>query len=91
MKSEVKHYEHIWEEAEKNSKEENSLFVLDNINSLISDYKDISEASTDEKTKSIFKFRKFGEILFALCELSKIDNINVYTALKQEIDIKAAK
>lgn len=89
--SNIIHYETLWEDAEKLSKEENSIFVLDNLTNLILEYKDILESNADEKTKFVFKNRKFGEILFSLCELSKIDNVNTYSALKQEIELKNIK
>lgn len=81
----VKHYEHLWEEAEI----EASKAFADNINAIedIKDYllyftaPDYYEVNTPEKLEEIM-----GDIIFALCYLSKIYNVNAYTALRNAID-----
>lgn len=80
----MKHFETLWEDSEQLASraimdEKNDL--IDSISKLLQDYKSIENEST--------KIRKYGEILFRLTKLSKLDNINVYKALQINIQYES--
>ena len=83
----------LWEECEKfysSHKEEDSIEeILNKIQLKILLYKSISnndKFSKEEKEKIIS--HTFGEILFELCKISYIQNINVFTALQNNLNFK---
>lgn len=88
-----KHFENLWEDAEKYYKESSSSTTIDSVlNELILKinlYKSIDENEafpTDQKEK--IKLHTFGEILMTLTQLSLKDNINSYAALQAALHYK---
>ena len=88
-----KHFENLWEDAEKYYKESSGDAPIDSIlNELILKinlYKSIDENEAfpaDQKTK--IKLHTFGEILMTLTQLSLKDNVNSYAALQAALQYK---
>jgi len=83
-----KHFEEIWEESEmlssNNPTDREQLFS--NLESDLKEYVKLENIPSQD-IQNILKTKKFGEILFKLTELSRIDNINSYAALHMEIQI----
>ena len=91
----MKHFEHLWEEAESvvdlkyiNQKNENiqntPLFDINyNANILLSYIKNQDDTSelSDQKAEELL-----GKVIFAVCYISKYLNINAYAALRNTID-----
>lgn len=74
----IKHYEHLWEEAEEVAEK----FYADK-----SPLLDISAADlTGEGLTLEEREERLGVIIFALCALTKKFDINAYTALRSAID-----
>ncbi len=69
-----KHFEHIWEEAEKIAPSNQIEIIFESIS------KDLESLKQDKSSDS------FGRVLFNLCTLSKILNVNTWAALTQEIE-----
>jgi len=77
----IKHFEHLWEEAEI---EANNYYTDEE-----SVYNDIKNNIKDIKCNKLSDedlYIKMGNVMFALCFLSKKYNINVYSALRDSID-----
>ena len=77
----MKHFEHLWEEAEsvvdlKYINQKNANILL----SYIKNQDDTSELS-DQKAEELL-----GKVIFAVCYISKYLNINAYAALRNTID-----
>ncbi len=88
-----KHFENLWEAAEKYYEESSSSTaassILDELVLKISLYKSISEnASFPEDQKNKIKLHTFGEIIMTLTQLSLKDNINSYAALQTALHYK---
>lgn len=76
----MKHFEDLWNKAEELSSKNNDE-LLDIIKSIIQNTKDLLFLEdTVEKNKT------FGLILYDLCNISKIMNINSYAALNLIIE-----
>jgi hypothetical protein len=84
----IKTFEQIWEEAETINpfKSDNLSQIIENIKLSLSNYNDISISSLPEEIKSSLKSKYMGEVLFFLTGISIRDNINIYVALKKEIE-----
>lgn len=84
----TKHFESLWEEAEKATEKhpttKNELFVA--LKQEIDEYAKLENIPSKE-IQNILKTKKLGEILFKLTELSRTDNINTYAALQMEVQI----
>lgn len=94
MTPNIKHFEDLWCEAEKLSKELNPLAstasILDEIMLKINLYKsldDNSNISAEEKQKT--KEFILGEILLSFTNLSYTDDINVFKSLQMAIKYKS--
>lgn len=79
-------YQELWLTAEEVSK--HSLSSRDNlyssIKSIMDDYEKLDKIPAPEIAKML-KTKKLGELLFKIAELSRLDDVNVYLALQQEI------
>lgn len=75
-----KHFEHVWESAEKVAKE----YLPEEAKSLHMTTEGLVASLLDKLlyTKANKK-ENFGNLLFALCYLSDRDNVNTWTALEQ--------
>ncbi len=87
----TKHFEDLWEDAEKIHQEindgESSSSLIDELIAKLSIYKVIDQnekITADEKAK--LKSNTFGKILASLTNLSLKDNVNTYLSLKSAID-----
>lgn len=81
----MKHFEQLWEEAEKVVTTKSSLtreLIIGSLKSLIEKYE--QEPVTPEVNHS--QVQIFGEILLMLSYLSMSDNINVFKSLQGAID-----
>lgn len=89
MKEETKSFDSLWCDAEAISqninKDNSSVSILQNITALCSLLQDSEESS--KEAKEIIYNSVIGEILFLLTTLSFRENINVWKALKDQIDI----
>ncbi len=77
----MKHFEILWEEAEQLADtidDRNSLSAVRSIRNSTDTFLSSEEPDVDS----------MGEILFALCYLSKKHNINVYAELQKIVDEK---
>jgi hypothetical protein len=88
----IKHFEEVYEEAESlavrtSSKDIDKIIV--ELNNILSEYQSFNKALLPPELKQPMKARKFGEILFKLCEISALDNINAYSSLAEEIKINS--
>lgn len=88
----IKHFEDLWEEAEKLSSEihkaESKSDILKLVDKLIFDYINLdSDVSIPMEVKKSLKSTYLGEILFCISAISSIDNINVYGSLLQEVKL----
>ena len=90
-----KHFEHLWEECESLSnniyKDDSVEKVIEEIKSLLNDYKEIDGSNNPNEIKLSVKNRYLGEIVFLLTTLSIKDNINVYAALKEELILNSPR
>lgn len=83
------HFEDLWNDAEKlsadlNNSSRNDIFPK--IKELLDDYVKIDNVPATEIQK-VLRQKKIGEILFKLTELSRLDDINTYAALKLELAV----
>lgn len=87
-----KHFEELWEEAEKASEKlpinRDTLFIK--LTQEIEEYAKLDNIPSKEIAK-ILKTKKLGEILFKIAELSRVDDINTFVALQLEIQCAAKK
>ncbi len=82
----MKHFEELWEDAEKASEKypisREELFIK--IKSEIEEYYKLDNIISKD-IQNILKTKKLGEILFKIAELSRVDNINTFAALQLEV------
>lgn len=82
----MKHFEELWEDAEKASEKcptsREELFIK--IKSELEEYYKLDNILSKE-IQNILKTKKLGEILFKIAELSRVDNINTFAALQLEV------
>lgn len=87
-----KHFENLWEDAEKCYLETNNSTspdsILDELSYKITFYKSVHQGNITEEEKQKIKSHLFGEILMTLTQLSLKDNINSYKALQSAIYYK---
>lgn len=78
----------LWEKSEKvsgmNQISREELFIK--LKMCFEDYAKLENIPSKD-IQRILKNKKFGELLFALTELSRIDNVNVYAVLQSEVSI----
>jgi len=83
----IKHFETLWEEAEKLSsgmyKDMPTDELIKFVNDLLTGYSEASQIESKEISDSL-KNKQIGEIVFILTALSLRDNINVYAALQEQ-------
>lgn len=84
------HFEELWEKCEKFVDEQNSLSAIDSIVPKLELYKVIlSRTDIPPEDVKHLKERLLGEILFELCQISSVDNLNsfecLFNALKSRI------
>ena len=89
------HFEELYEKSEqissnihKNTTTEDLIKLITN---LLADYKDINLSTITDEVKNSLKNRYMGEVVFLLTAISVRDNINVYAALKQEMNLNETK
>jgi hypothetical protein len=84
----AKHFEEIWEDAEKASTKQptgrEELYIK--IEQEMREYAKLDIIPSKE-IQNILKTKKLGEILFKISELSRLDNINTFAALQLEVQI----
>lgn len=87
------HFENLWDESEQHSSKEyenlSTEEIADKIKHILDDYKSINTNNINYSYEVIrsLKKRYMGELLFLLTAISMRDEINVYVALQEEIDI----
>lgn len=83
-----KPFDQVWEDAEKISSKqyENQprSKIVEEITALLNDYLKTENIEMEEIKKSL-RNRYLGELIYLITALSFMDNVNVYTALQQEI------
>ena len=82
------HFEQIYEQAESialKSSSKNIDTIIIELTNTLNEYKSFNDSNLPTELKQPIKVRKFGELLFLLCELSAVENINSYTALQDQI------
>jgi len=81
-------FSELWEQAEEISKSNatSTKEIFIELEKGIKEYVKLENIPSQD-IQNILKTKKFGEILFKLTELSRIDNINSYAALHMEIQI----
>jgi hypothetical protein len=87
---EDKHFEDLWVECENFHKAESNndkKSVLDQIKLIIDLYLSIDNKEINDKQHSYNLL--LGELLLLISNLSLIDNVNVYIALKNALTIKS--
>lgn len=84
----AKHFEELWEDAEKASanKPTNREELYIKIEQEVKEYAKLDSIPSKE-IQSILKSKKLGEILFKIAELSRVDNVNTFAALQLEVQI----
>ncbi len=86
------HFETLFEQAEKVSIQTNKSLndeqILDQLLDLISTIKQYYKAEFAPEIKSALIKRSLGEILFFISTISMRENIDVYSALKDEIHLQ---
>ena len=77
------HFEQLWEYAERIS-QQNTLSkqeIFLKLNEVLSEYNKLDNIPSKD-IQNVLKTKQMGEILFLLCHLSRIDNINTFAALQ---------
>lgn len=84
----AKHFEELWEDAEKASasRPSNRQELYISLEQEIKEYSKLDSIPSKE-IQTILKSKKLGEILFKISELSRLDNINTFAALQLEVQI----
>ena len=84
----AKHFEELWEDAEKASANRptnrQELYIA--LEQEIKEYAKLDSIPSKD-IQNILKSKKLGEILFKISELSRLDNINTFAALQLEVQI----
>lgn len=89
----MKHFEELWDEAEKATKSAHSDLsrndILQRARDLLTIYAGLDDSSKDPKiTKEFIEFARnkaIGDLLFVVANLSATDNIDVYRALSDAV------
>jgi len=84
----MEHFETIWQQAEETSKGSfiSRVDIYCSIKNIIDEYERLDKIPAPEIQK-ILRTKKFGELLYKVAELSRIDGVNTFSALKQETAI----
>ncbi len=79
-------FEEVWNTAETVSKKNNAKHqaIIIALHNYLDDYLKTENIPAPE-IKKILKQKKFGELLFKVAELSRLDDINIYAALQLEL------
>lgn len=90
------HFEDLWERAEKVSVLElrDEKESLARISAIIAEIRDIYIVSANASDKSLVKgiqSKAIGRLLFALTALSGKEDVDVYAALKDQLDVLELK
>lgn len=81
------HFEEVWNAAENLSKSEvNKSNLFARLEQDFQDYQKLDSVPSND-IKKILQAKKLGEILFKISQISKTDDINVFTALQMEVRI----
>ncbi len=93
--SKVIHFEDLWEMAEKTSPQDLDLKeIIGQLRSSVEEIKDLykaAESSKDSKLVQAMKSKAMGRLLVSLTALSAKDKIDVYAALKDQLDVAKIK
>lgn len=95
----MKHFEHVWEEAEKVTREylkdHDKIQLLERARNLLTIYQGFEESKDDPRlTKDYINFGKnkaMGDLLLILSALSDQDEINTYQSLDASIQNAKSK
>lgn len=94
--SDIVHFENLWDRAEKAAKSETIVEseVLGKALSNLEEIRDIYKTAASSKDKPLvqgMKSKALGRLLINIAALSAKENIDVYAALKDQLDILKLK
>jgi len=92
MADNIKHFEQLWEEAEQLSVkvfETKDKGVIELITGLLENYRDLIDSELPQEVVKSLRKRYMGEIVFWLTLMSAKDNVDVYSALMEEMKLNA--
>lgn len=86
------HFEDLWDKSEKASTPliSNEMEILGKISSVVEEIKDIYSVADRSKDKDLVKGMKskaLGRLIMNIAALSAKENIDVYAALKDQLEI----
>jgi hypothetical protein len=86
------HFEDLWDKSEKASSPltSNEMEILGKISSVVDEIKDIytvGEKSRDKQLLQGMKSKAIGRLVMNIAALSAKENIDVYAALKDQLEI----
>lgn len=90
MQPNIIHFENLWESCEKMAGPENAEEILGKISGGIDELRDIYKVSINSNDKKLvqgIKSKAVGRMLLALTALSAKENVDVYAALKEQLDV----
>lgn len=88
----IVHFEELWNMAEKASSKQNSsdMELIGKISSAIDEISDIYKVSGKSNDKALvqgIKSKAIGRLLMTLAALSNKEGIDVYSAMKDQLDV----
>ncbi len=86
------HFEELWDKSEKISAPlvSNEMEILGKISSVVEEIKDIYTVAHKSKDKQLvqgMKSKALGRLIMNIAALSAKENIDVYSALKDQLEI----
>lgn len=93
----IVHFEELWDKSEKLASGLNitePTEILGKISSVVDEIRDIYKAAANAKDKQLvqgMKSKALGRMLLNISALSAKENIDVYAALKDQLDIHEIK
>lgn len=87
----IKHFEDLWLKCEnfhKENVENDTSIIIDEVMMKLNLYKILHEKEIPNEEKQKMKYLAFGEILLSLTNLSLKDDINVFSALLNTLNLK---
>ncbi len=83
-------FSELWEQAEQIKSNESREEIHFNLIELLNDYKKLDNIVAKDIQKTL-RVKKYGEILYKMTELSRMDEINTYAALLLELQFLQKK
>lgn len=93
----IVHFEDLWQMSEKKNLGIQTISeteIIGKISSSVNELRDIYKVSLNSKDKQLvqgMKFKAIGRLLYNLTALSAKEDIDVYAALKDQLDIDKLK